>query len=79
MQWSDLEMELFLLQMGYRHIDTASGYHNELLVGEALQEAFRLQLVTREELFVTTKLGPDDMAPLDIIPSLQSSLRYRIS
>jgi diketogulonate reductase-like aldo/keto reductase len=62
------------IRMGYRHIDTASGYHNEELVGEALQEAFRLQLVKREELFVTTKLAPDHMAPTDIIPSLQSSL-----
>lgn len=62
------------IRMGYRHIDTANGYHNELLVGEGIREAFRLKLVKREELFVTTKLGPDDMAPEDIIPTLQASL-----
>ena len=61
--------------MGYRHIDTASGYHNEMLVGEAFREAFRLELCKREDLFVTTKLSPDEMAPEDIIPSLENSLR----
>lgn len=62
------------IRMGYRHIDTASGYHNEMLVGEAFREAFRLELCKREDLFVTTKLSPDEMAPGDIIPSLENSL-----
>lgn len=64
--------------MGYRHVDTASGYHTEVLLGEALQEAMKLNLVTREDMFVTTKLAPDEVDPRDIVPSLRNSLRYRL-
>jgi diketogulonate reductase-like aldo/keto reductase len=64
-----------LFQMGYRHIDTANGYHNELIIGEALQEAFKSKLVKRDEMFVTSKLGPAEMDPPDVLPTLQASLR----
>ncbi|MGB7448351.1 MAG: aldo/keto reductase [Ornithinimicrobium sp.] len=40
------------LEAGYRHIDTAAGYQNELGVGAAL----RASGIARDELFVTTKL-----------------------
>jgi len=36
---------------GYRHIDTAQGYHNEAGVGRAVREA----AIPREQLFVTSK------------------------
>lgn len=41
------------LQVGYRHIDTASAYGNERGVGQAIRESG----IARDELFVTTKLG----------------------
>jgi diketogulonate reductase-like aldo/keto reductase len=44
------------LEVGYRSIDTASGYRNEEGVGAAIANAG----VPRDELFVTTKLGNDD-------------------
>ncbi|XP_024384546.1 non-functional NADPH-dependent codeinone reductase 2 [Physcomitrium patens] len=65
---------LTAIRMGYRHVDTASGYHTEVLLGEALQEAMKLNLVTREDMFVTTKLAPDEVDPRDIVPSLRNSL-----
>jgi 2,5-diketo-D-gluconate reductase A len=40
------------LDIGYRHIDTAASYQNEVAVGRALAGSG----VAREELFVTTKL-----------------------
>ncbi len=43
---------LYALQAGYRHIDTASGYLNELGVGEAIRKSG----IPRNEIFVTTKL-----------------------
>ena len=43
--------------VGYRHIDTAKAYNNENLVGDAIRECG----VTREELFITSKLYPEDM------------------
>jgi 2,5-diketo-D-gluconate reductase A len=42
------------LDLGYRHIDTASMYGNEEQVGRALRDSG----VPREEVFVTTKLPP---------------------
>ncbi len=45
------------LEIGYRHIDTASVYENEQAVGEGL----RASGVPREEIFLTTKLWNDDI------------------
>ena len=48
------------LEVGYRHVDTAAMYGNETEVGTALKRAFATRLVTREEVFVTTKLWNSD-------------------
>ncbi|WP_437177640.1 aldo/keto reductase [Corynebacterium stercoris] len=48
------------IELGYRHIDTASLYGNEVEVGKAINAAIAAGDVTREELFVTTKLWNDD-------------------
>lgn len=50
------EMVLAALDAGYRLIDTAKMYGNEIGVGEAL----RRTKVPREEIFVTTKLWDSD-------------------
>jgi len=42
------------LQVGYRHIDTATIYHNEEQVGRAIADSG----VDRADVFVTTKLPP---------------------
>ena len=44
----------YALQVGYRHIDTATMYRNEDEVGRAIAEAG----LDRKEVFVTTKLPP---------------------
>lgn len=44
------------LDVGYRHIDTAQMYANEAPIGEVLHNA----TVPREELFVTTKIWPEN-------------------
>ncbi|SIS54316.1 2,5-diketo-D-gluconate reductase A [Corynebacterium appendicis CIP 107643] len=48
------------IELGYRHIDTASLYGNEEAVGQALNDAIRAGDVTREDLFVTSKVWNDD-------------------
>ena len=48
------------IELGYRHIDTASLYGNEVEVGKAIRDAIAAGDVTREELFVTTKLWNND-------------------
>ncbi|MGN6722264.1 MAG: aldo/keto reductase [Marmoricola sp.] len=47
------------LEAGYRHIDTAAAYGNEVEVGRAIAAAG----LPREDLFVTTKLWPQQAAP----------------
>lgn len=44
------------LELGYRHIDTANYYFNEKAVGEVVASCG----IPREELFITTKLFPQD-------------------
>ncbi|CAE6915843.1 putative reductase [Pseudomonas marincola] len=47
------------LELGYRHIDTASGYHNEAAVGAALSSTS----VPREQIHVTSKVWWDKLTP----------------
>jgi len=44
------------IKLGYRHIDAAFVYGNEPEVGQAIAAAIAAGLVTRDQLFVTTKL-----------------------
>ena len=48
------------IAVGNRLIDTAALYINEEAVGEAIKEAIETGMVTREELFITTKLWTSD-------------------
>ena len=58
------------LAVGYRHIDTAQMYGNEDLVGQAMTASS----VPRDEVFLTTKLLPRNMAS-DLVPtSVKQSL-----
>lgn len=44
------------LRIGYRHIDTAWIYKNEAAVGQGIRDAVDADVVTRDEVFVTTKI-----------------------
>ena len=48
----------YALEDGYRLIDTAQYYGNEYGVGEGLKRAIDGGIVTREEVFITTKIMP---------------------
>jgi polyketide reductase len=63
------------IKQGYRHFDTAAAYGSEQALGEALKEAIQLGLVTREELFVTSKLWVTENHPHLVVPALQKSLK----
>ena len=47
------------IKMGYRHIDCASVYGNEKEIGVVLKEIFAEGIVTREELWITSKVWND--------------------
>ncbi len=58
------------LKIGYRHIDAAAGYRNEDIVGGAIKASG----VPREEIFITTKVAPDDLADNDFQRSADRSV-----
>lgn len=59
------------LEAGYRHIDTAAGYHNEPGVGAAL----RASGIAREDLFVTTKLRNGEQGYDATVKAFENSRR----
>lgn len=59
------------LELGYRHIDTATAYDNEAAVGQALRESD----VPREQIHLTTKVWWDRLTPKAMRQSLEDSLR----
>ncbi|WP_407067127.1 aldo/keto reductase [Haloterrigena salinisoli] len=78
------------LEVGYRHVDTAQMYDNERAVGEALaasdvaredersesseKRAGATRHVSREDVFVVTKVHPDNAAREDVLASTRASL-----
>lgn len=49
------------IKTGYRLLDTAASYMNEEAVGRGVKKAIEDGLVTREQLFITTKVWVSDM------------------
>ncbi|EIM78908.1 aldo/keto reductase [Nitritalea halalkaliphila LW7] len=62
------------VEAGYRHIDCAAIYENEHEVGRALQELMEAGTVTREELFITSKLWNSNHRLEDVAPALKKTL-----
>jgi 2,5-diketo-D-gluconate reductase B len=63
------------LSLGYRHIDTAERYGNEAAVGEGLAQGLRAAQLKRDDIFVTTKVYHDKLAPADFQRSFDDSLQ----
>jgi 2,5-diketo-D-gluconate reductase B len=59
------------IALGYRHIDTAAMYDNEAAVGAAIAASG----VNRNELFITTKVWHDQLAPDALYRAFDTSLR----
>lgn len=59
------------LDVGYRHIDTAQMYKNEREVGEAL----KISNVSRDDIFLTTKIWHTNLDSEDVLQSTEQSLR----
>ncbi|KAA2235336.1 aldo/keto reductase [Salinarimonas soli] len=59
------------LRVGYRHIDTAAMYGNEEAVGAGLKSSG----LGRDEVFVTTKVWYEEIAPGRLERSAEASLR----
>ncbi|MBS3766102.1 aldo/keto reductase, partial [Candidatus Bipolaricaulota bacterium] len=56
------------LELGYTHIDTAEGYHNEEEIGEVLED------YERDRLFLTSKVLPTNLHYDDVLESCNRTL-----
>ena len=62
------------IRLGYRHIDSASDYGNEIEVGLGIKQALEEGVCTRADLWVTSKLWCTNHSPEHVLPALQHSL-----
>lgn len=69
-----VEIVKHAIDVGYRHLDTAFGYGNEVDVGRAIKEKIADGTVIRPELYVVTKLANTHHHPDDVERALKNSL-----
>lgn len=77
--WKSGEGEVYnavktAIKIGYRHIDCAAAYGNEKEVGKALAEVIEEGIVTREDLWITSKLWSNMHAKENVGIALKQSL-----
>ena len=61
----------YAIEAGYRHIDTAAIYGNEVSVGKAIKDSG----VKREDIFITTKLWNENMRQGNQYQAFEESLK----
>lgn len=59
------------IEVGYRHIDTASVYNNEIEIGQAINSSN----INRKELFITSKVWKNSMGYENTIKSFNNTLK----
>ena len=60
-----------VLDLGYRHLDTAQIYGNEAEIGRAIRDSG----IPRAEIFLTTKIAPGNLRKADVRRSHEESLK----
>ncbi|KAL7892886.1 NADP-dependent oxidoreductase domain-containing protein [Trichoderma sp. SZMC 28014] len=64
------------LRVGYRHLDLAKAYGNQVGVGEGIKRALaEIPGLKREDIFVTSKLWNNSHRPEDVEPTLDDTLQ----
>ncbi|MDQ0200329.1 aldo/keto reductase [Neobacillus ginsengisoli] len=64
----------FAIKNGYRSIDTAAIYENEEGVGQAIREGIKEAGISREDLFVTSKVWNADLGYESTLAAYETSL-----
>lgn len=59
------------IEVGYKHIDTASAYENEVEIGKAIKQS----KIDRKELFITSKVWKDCMGYDNTLKSFENTLK----
>jgi aldehyde reductase len=62
------------VEAGFRHFDCAERYQNEREVGEGLRDGIAAKGLSREDLFITTKLWNSNHRPERVQPACQASM-----
>ncbi|WP_413366548.1 aldo/keto reductase [Lysinibacillus sp. 3P01SB] len=65
----------FAIKHGYRSIDTAAIYENEEGVGQAIHEALKETNISREDLFITSKVWNSDLGYESTLAAYETSLK----
>ncbi|KAH0951342.1 hypothetical protein HN011_004627 [Eciton burchellii] len=76
-QASGKELETVLdaaLEVGYRHIDTATVYENEIIIGNVLKKWLDSGKIKRSDLFIVTKVPASGNRSTDIKKWIEKSL-----
>lgn len=63
-----------VIKLGYRHLDGACDYGNEVEVGKGIQNAISAGICKREDLFITSKLWNTFHSPEHVQAACQKSL-----
>jgi len=63
------------IKTGYRHIDCAFIYGNEKEVGQAIKDCIQEGIVSREELWITSKLWNNSHASNAVVPAIKKTLK----
>ncbi len=78
--WKSAKGEIYqtvrnAIEIGYRHFDCALIYGNEHEIGQAIADAIDNKEVTRNELWITSKLWNNRHKKADIQPSIEVTLK----
>jgi len=63
------------LKTGYRHLDLAKVYGNQVEVGEGIKEGLKAANIRREDVFITSKLWNSQHHPEDVASALDDCLQ----
>ncbi|OWR43007.1 putative aldo-ketose reductase 1 [Danaus plexippus plexippus] len=70
-----LEAMSHAIDVGYRHLDTAHLYRTEPEVGWVVRKKIQEGVITREQMFITTKVWQHNHRPEDVEASVRGSLQ----
>merc|ERR550514_2273153 len=63
------------IKYGYRNIDTANDYNNEPEIGQAIKKCIAEGIVTRDELFIQSKLWQANHRPEHVMVDIEETLK----